>query len=309
MLLILIPLGLSCPSAHAGPVTSLDDIEFWVGTGANRSALVLDWQGNSTLDNALAWGFRWDGTATGADMFTAIVAADPRLYAKVGSLGGFGIGVFGLGYDTNGDGAFALDDDTVFDDQGLANSGPADGAESIDPEDFYQEGWLISGYWNYGSAATSPFAGGTWTPAASGISSRTLTNNSWDSLAFTPTYSNQAFGRNPLAAQLTANADFDGDDDIDGRDFLAWQRGFGTLTGALAEQGDANGDHAVDPSDLEIWSTQYGLKPLLTLASIAEAGGVLVVPEPSGIGMHLFAVSLCWPMFVTHFRFATWSTV
>ncbi len=69
------------------------------------------------------------------------------------------------------------------------------------------------------------------------------------------------------------NADFDGDGDIDGKDFLAWQRGFGT--GTTLAQGDANGDGMVDSTDLNIWQSQYGTSPALITAE--------AVPEPATI--------------------------
>ncbi|NOZ39392.1 MAG: hypothetical protein GXP24_04100 [Planctomycetes bacterium] len=53
-------------------------------------------------------------------------------------------------------------------------------------------------------------------------------------------------------------ADFDSDGDVDGSDFLAWQRGFGLLVGATPSDGDATGDGAVDGDDLTIWETDYG---------------------------------------------------
>lgn len=52
------------------------------------------------------------------------------------------------------------------------------------------------------------------------------------------------------------SADFDGDGNVDGRDFLAWQRGFGSSDASPA-QGDANGDGHVDGSDLTVWQAQY----------------------------------------------------
>ena len=74
----------SWPSFLSAQPFTFDDIEFWVGTGANRAALVIDWVEGSTEPPALVWGYRWDGTARGSDMLTAIVAADPRLFAKLG---------------------------------------------------------------------------------------------------------------------------------------------------------------------------------------------------------------------------------
>jgi hypothetical protein len=78
--------------------------------------------------------------------------------------------------------------------------------------------------------------------------------------------------RAPVA--VTESADFDGDDDVDGADFLAWQRGNGTTTGATVAQGDANGDQAVNGADLTIWKAQFGMTGGTAAAS--------AVPEPAG---------------------------
>ncbi len=53
------------------------------------------------------------------------------------------------------------------------------------------------------------------------------------------------------------SADFDTDGDIDGFDFLTWQRGFGTPIATPAD-GDANNDNNVDAADLGIWESQFG---------------------------------------------------
>lgn len=52
---------------------AFSDILFWVGTGSNKAVMAVNW-----ADTALAWGYRWDGTATVADMMAHIAAADPR---------------------------------------------------------------------------------------------------------------------------------------------------------------------------------------------------------------------------------------
>ena len=49
------------------------DILFWVGEGTNEAVMAVNW-----ADTALAWGYRWNGTATVADMMAGIAAADPR---------------------------------------------------------------------------------------------------------------------------------------------------------------------------------------------------------------------------------------
>jgi hypothetical protein len=55
------------------------------------------------------------------------------------------------------------------------------------------------------------------------------------------------------------SADFDVDGDVDGRDFLAWQRGFGIAAPhAVKLDGDADDDTDVDGNDLAIWQDQYG---------------------------------------------------
>jgi endonuclease/exonuclease/phosphatase family metal-dependent hydrolase len=76
----------------------------------------------------------------------------------------------------------------------------------------------------------------------------------------------------PLLAVLDLlphTADFDKDADVDGADFLHWQRSVGAT--GINKAGDANRDHAVDAGDLAVWQTQAGL----TVAATA-------VPEPAG---------------------------
>jgi hypothetical protein len=58
------------------------DIIYWVGEGANQAVMAVNW-----ADTALAWGYRWNGTATVADMLADIAAADPRFSYELGSYG------------------------------------------------------------------------------------------------------------------------------------------------------------------------------------------------------------------------------
>lgn len=54
-----------------------DDIHYWVGEGANRCAVVIDWGGEG---RPLAWGYKWRGTCTNlAEVVQRIVHEDPRL--------------------------------------------------------------------------------------------------------------------------------------------------------------------------------------------------------------------------------------
>ena len=64
-------------------------------------------------------------------------------------------------------------------------------------------------------------------------------------------------------------ADYDGDGDVDGRDFLVWQRQFGQTNDLSA---DGNGDGIVDAADLAIWQTSYHSISTPAILSIPEPG-------------------------------------
>ena len=112
-----------------------------------------------------------------------------------------------------------------------------------------------------------------------------LTNNSWVSLAFTTdTFSISDFAENPIAAESPFSADFNRDGDIDGGDFLAWQRSFGLQQDASLEQGDANGDQRVDMADFQVWEASFGHSTAL--------GSSRSIPEPGSIPLVFFATLL-----------------
>ena len=67
------------------------------------------------------------------------------------------------------------------------------------------------------------------------------------------------------------SADFDGDGDIDGRDFLLWQRGYGKTITAEKEDGDADNNGDVDGGDLIVWQDQYGTTPPLSAIGTVTA--------------------------------------
>ncbi len=73
-------------------------------------------------------------------------------------------------------------------------------------------------------------------------------------------------------------ADFDSDGDVDGSDFLSWQRGFGILTGATPSDGDATGDGAVNGADLTIWETDYGTGAVGALSASMGAASLGAAP-------------------------------
>jgi hypothetical protein len=67
--------------------------------------------------------------------------------------------------------------------------------------------------------------------------------------------------------------DFDGDGDVDGADFVAWQTNFPKASGATLAQGDADADGDVDGADFVVWQTNFPFTP----------GPASAIPEPSGI--------------------------
>ncbi|RIK88941.1 MAG: hypothetical protein DCC67_00200 [Planctomycetota bacterium] len=81
--------------------------------------------------------------------------------------------------------------------------------------------------------------------------------------------------------------DFDDDGDVDGADLLAWQRGFGRMSGATLGDGDANADGDVDAGDLAVWKAQFG----------GAGASIDAVPEPGGLALGCAAAAglrLCW---------------
>ncbi len=58
------------------------------------------------------------------------------------------------------------------------------------------------------------------------------------------------------------SGDFDANGTVSGTDFLAWQRGFGAITGAVLTDGDSDFDGDVDAQDLSIWQQQLPTTPV-----------------------------------------------
>ena len=80
-------------------------------------------------------------------------------------------------------------------------------------------------------------------------------------------------------AQSPPSADFDSDNDVDGSDFLAWQRGYGITTGATKPQGNSDDDEDVDNSDLAAWEVSVG-NDIVPLASSLSAVSAQPIASP-----------------------------
>lgn len=263
-----------------------DDIELWAGAGANRAAVVIDWDETPGTPESLVWGYRWDGVASGATMLEAVVAADPRLFARVSAVGELGSGVYGIGYDANADAAFGLTDQTLFDQSGFAVTGSSDLAEALDADDFYTEGWRFAGFWHY---ATTPEGFGDWTSSQVGASFRPLSDGAWDAWVFTPTYASTAFPDAPTAApSATDPGDFNRDGLVDAADYTVWRDANPTepVVAGVGADGDLSG--VIDAADLTVWRTHYGATPTTSPATRA-------IPEPGTLAMQFTCLLIFAP--------------
>lgn len=167
-------------STASANVMDFDDLVIWAGTGSNEAALVVDWRDGQS---SLAWGFRWDGAATGEDMMRAIVAEDDDFYAAINNTFAFGNFVSGLGYDRDSDG-FAVTSGIVFDADGLfVGATPTDGV-AVDADDSYHESTSAFEFWEYFVSVGNPLDGGSWQSSGVGFSDRVLSDGDWDAWVF-----------------------------------------------------------------------------------------------------------------------------
>ena len=150
------------------------------------------------------WGYRFNGTATGAQMLTAIAAADPRLYVVIDET--YGTYVEAIGYHLAGGGGGITDGNTTnFFTNGLLTNATVDvdAAAPLNPGDLYWSGYFGPNWelWNeLGDAGgflnapdrgpnaywtpddpNNPYSGvhGQWEFAQAGLDYLSLTNGSW----------------------------------------------------------------------------------------------------------------------------------
>jgi len=182
----LITLALVVVLSTTARAFTFEDIQLWAGTGSNQAALVIDWN-DGISPESLVWGFRWDGVATGKDMFDAVLAADSRLFASMEFWPAYnGYTVYGIGYDLNGNGSSFV--------VGVREDAPdgypgSENGYATDPLDHYKEGWF-TGYWSYWVAETAGSLPSSWGYSGWGLSARQLSNGSWDGWSFVSDMSN-----------------------------------------------------------------------------------------------------------------------
>lgn len=100
--LLSLTIGLSVVTAMAHPI-DFDKIRNWTGTGPNRAALVIQYNGDTYGSDAYAWGYRWENgeTPTGETMMKAICANSSRLSMLTQYTGSMGSTLCGVGYSLN----------------------------------------------------------------------------------------------------------------------------------------------------------------------------------------------------------------
>lgn len=195
-------------SEGGDPLFTMNEIEFWVGEGENRAALVIEWHDGKQPD-AIVWGYRWDGEKTGFDMVKAIVQADPRLSIVMGkAFGGLEV-IGGIGYQ------FAIANpraSVLLDGEKLANNGNGitfvDNAKDFDNYIFsdskghWKSGWYTQGYWVY---YVKDNRLDSWSYSQLVYSLRNLVDGCWDGWSFQDgmdSYTGRPHGNKFLPAPL-----------------------------------------------------------------------------------------------------------
>ncbi|MBQ7212489.1 MAG: hypothetical protein IJS19_07495 [Muribaculaceae bacterium] len=170
----------------SAPVNPFEFIENWTGEGNNRAAVTIQFNDDRET-NAMTFGYRFDGNTNGAEMLKAIVENNPRLYALMPRT--YTAGLYGLGWDANDNQYFGLDlngTEQTFTKHIVYDSNNSDNMTSIDPDDLWQTGWMMNGFWAY---FTKDKAADEYEMSMVGYGERTVKNGSWDAWYFDADYS------------------------------------------------------------------------------------------------------------------------
>lgn len=201
-LLLAVPL-----TAHSQLIASMDDVQYWTGSGTNRSVLVLQWN-DGVSPASFAWGYRWSGSATGMDLLKAIAGtmvirepfggdaietlhgADPALQLTIERYG-FGDATYSMVYSPGGLPRTQADWDSGYWEY-LLHGGSFD-------YDLW-DGSGFSGPFAYSVSGTSAYAGVSWWSSQIGASDRPLVDGSWDAWSFAAGFTNAAVAQPAPAA-------------------------------------------------------------------------------------------------------------
>ncbi|MFP3832234.1 DUF5074 domain-containing protein [Chryseobacterium sp. SIMBA_028] len=209
---------------------SFSDVQYWVGTGSNQAAFVVQWNDSKNPD-ALVWGFKWDGNATGEDMLKAIAKADHRFYTLLYQGTQFGTAIGGIGFDLNGQNSRALIKNNnatypLYPLDGIVNTTAYDFDEytAQDTGDHWNAGWY-NGFWSYWvkdpTDADFGFSG-------VGATSRVLQNGSWDVWNYSP-----MSGSFPISSTMTPVSPYVSSTNFTNGFFMVNEEWFGHTNGSV----------------------------------------------------------------------------
>ena len=189
--------ALGLASARAQLVANIDDVQRWTGSGTNRSVLVLQWNDGGS-PASVAWGYRWNGAATGMQLLTAIAGttlirepaggdvietltgADPNLQLTVERYG-FGDAIYSMVYSPGGAVRTRADWDSGYW-QYLLHGGNF--------EYSLWDGTALTGPFLYNVSGSTSYSGVSWWSSQIGASDRGLVNGSWDAWSFAAGFTN-----------------------------------------------------------------------------------------------------------------------
>ena len=120
---------------------------------------------------------------------------------------------------------------------------------------------------------SQPFVTWNWAQGVGG-STRTYQFLRGDGSIFRPLPE----GRAMVLGAAGEQGDFDSDGDVDGADFLRWQREFGVMVEPHGSGADGDGSGQVDAGDLAIWQQHYGGTAVLKAS-------VQTIPEPVSVAL------------------------
>ncbi|MDN3695156.1 DUF5074 domain-containing protein [Chryseobacterium tructae] len=263
---------------------SFSDIQYWVGTGSNQAAFVVQWNDSKNPD-ALVWGFKWDGNATGEDMLKAIAKADKRFFTLLYQGTQFGTAVGGLGFDLNGQDSNALIKSgnatyPLYPVNGIVNTTAYDFDDYVakDVNDHWTSAWY-NGYWSYWvKDPTDPDFG----YSGLGASSRVLQNGSWDVWNFSP-----SSGGVPISSTLTPVSPYVSSTNFTNGFFMVNEEWFGHTNGSVnfienngqinyRVYSNANNNHAFGATTQ--FGTIYGDKFYFVSKQAADGGDSQYTP-------------------------------
>ncbi|WP_347219598.1 DUF5074 domain-containing protein [Chryseobacterium sp.] len=263
---------------------SFSDIQYWVGTGSNQAAFVVQWNDSKNPD-ALVWGFRWDGNATGEDMLKAIAKADRRFFTLLYPGTQFGTAVGGMGFDLNGQDSNALIKSgnavyPLYPLDGIVKTTQYDFDDYVakDTGDHWMSGWY-NGFWSYWvknpTDADFGFSG-------VGASSRILENGSWDVWNYSPMSGSPA-----ISTTLTPVSPYVRSTNFTNGFFMVNEEWFGHTNGSvnfISNNGqidynvysEVNSNHAFGATTQ--YGTIYGDKFYFVSKQAADGGDVQYTP-------------------------------